>query len=94
LVHNTFGPHDAKFYGLLDKLKSEYMDLVTSGFRGSGFEAPGQKLGGTPMMNHAEARRQALEAAEKRGKYSMIMLPAGGRRLGGSTENDLEKVWI
>jgi hypothetical protein len=95
LTHNTFGPHDAKFYGLLDKLKTEYMDLVTNGFRGSGFEGPGQNLGGAKrIIDLAEARRVAAEAAEKRGKYSKIMVPVGGRRLGGSSENDLEKVGL
>ncbi|CEL53796.1 DNA damage response protein WSS1 OS=Saccharomyces cerevisiae (strain ATCC 204508 / S288c) GN=WSS1 PE=1 SV=1 [Rhizoctonia solani AG-1 IB] len=90
LTHNVHGPHDERFYSLLNKLEDEYDTLVAGGWRGSGFYAPGERLGskdrglwdsrsGTAF--DTDGRRKALEAAEARLRTGGIRL---GGRLGGS----------
>lgn len=78
LAHNVHGPHDAKFYALLDELRAKYeardvaaADYVCEENRlGAGYVAP--------WKNAASVRQKRLEALSK-GKYK-----AESRRLGGS----------
>ncbi|KAF8755986.1 WLM protein [Rhizoctonia solani] len=90
LTHNVHGPHDERFYSLLNKLEDEYDTLVTSGWQGSGFYAPGERLGSKDQGGWGSrswgsfdigSRRKALEAAEARLK---IERSRSGGRLGGS----------
>eukprot|EP00250_Pteridium_aquilinum_P004580 c14788_g1_i1 orf=80-1162(+) len=88
LTHNEHGPHDAKFYKLLDEITKECEDLMAKGINGTaqGFDVPGQRLGGyfhnPPSSN---MRQTALAAAEKRARTGSLM-PSGPRRLGGDSE--------
>ncbi|KAJ3080739.1 hypothetical protein HK102_002849, partial [Quaeritorhiza haematococci] len=96
LTHIVRGPHDAKFYAILDELTKEYESLLLSGYRGEGFEGPGYRVGQgvshDDLLNPQLAKKRALEAAEKRRKIGELMLPSGGRRLGGG-EKGVEKVY-
>ncbi|KAG0315796.1 hypothetical protein BGZ97_007814 [Linnemannia gamsii] len=100
LTHNIRGPHDPVFYKALDDLNDEYDKIVASGYTGEGFDAAGHRLGtkhggigpyGVRLGGVAGAglvtsgtRAAAVVAAEKRRQMNEMMLPAGGRRLGGS----------
>ncbi|KAG0281314.1 hypothetical protein BGZ95_004951, partial [Linnemannia exigua] len=100
LAHNIRGPHDQVFYKALDDLNDEYDKIVASGYTGEGFDAAGQRLGtkhggfglGGSRLGGAQnatlvtngTRAAAVLAAEKRRQMNEMMLPAGGRRLGGS----------
>lgn len=81
MTHNVHGPHDDKFYKYLAGLESEYDDLQRSGYAGEGFFAAGERLGQGASHNlpMTEARRRALEAAERRAKS----IGGGANRLGG-----------
>ena len=92
LTHNVHGPHDERFYSFLNKLEDEYDLLAVGGWRGTGFFAPGEKLGnrgtggwwgigGSPGDFDTTGKRKVLEAAEARRRIEA--LGAGGR-LGGS----------
>ncbi|KEP53419.1 WLM domain protein [Rhizoctonia solani 123E] len=90
LTHNVHGPHDERFYSFLNKLEDEYDTLIVSGWRGSGFYAPGERLGSRDQVLRGsvrrdnfdtDGRRRALEAAEAR--LTAEGLRSGGR-LGGS----------
>ncbi|XP_024375543.1 uncharacterized protein [Physcomitrium patens] len=88
LVHNDCGPHDAKFYGLLDVITKECEELMAKGISGTGqgFDARGQRLGGyTLNPPPTNMRAVALAAAEKRAKAASFM-PSGPQRLGGDSE--------
>ncbi|KAJ3055170.1 hypothetical protein HK097_011324 [Rhizophlyctis rosea] len=95
LTHIIHGPHDAKFYSLLDTLTKEYDSNLAAGYRGEGFEGPGSRVG----QNHSHylpphlARAAAVSAAEKRRKTNELMTPSGGRKLGGAADSRvLERV--
>ena len=81
LTHNVHGPHDDKFYKYLAGLEREYEELQRSGYAGEGFFGPGKRLGEGWSNNFSltEARRRALEAAERRAKA----IGGGADRLGG-----------
>ncbi|CAG8669780.1 2977_t:CDS:2, partial [Paraglomus brasilianum] len=68
LTHIIHGPHDAKFYSLLDKLHSEYYVLLARGYSGDGFFSKPYSLsaGASHNVSYHEARGKMLEAAEKR----------------------------
>ncbi|KAJ3106695.1 hypothetical protein HDU97_005847 [Phlyctochytrium planicorne] len=85
LTHNVHGPHDAKFYKYLDDLTLELQDLRNKGWCGEGFDAPGLRVGMGVSHNVPEHQRRsaAIAAAEARAKVNKIMLPAGGKKLGG-----------
>ncbi|KAG0572075.1 hypothetical protein KC19_VG065900 [Ceratodon purpureus] len=88
LTHNQCGPHDAKFYKLLDEITKECEELMAKGILGTGqgFDARGQRLGGyTHNPPPTNLRAVALAAAEKRAKAASFM-PSGARRLGGDSE--------
>ncbi|KAJ3041560.1 hypothetical protein HDV00_009036 [Rhizophlyctis rosea] len=95
LTHIVHGPHDAKFYKLLDELYSEYESNFAAGYKGEGFEGPGARVGqgvSHDLPPHL-ARQAAIDAAEKRRKRNDMMTPSGGRRLGGERDSKmLEKV--
>ncbi|KAI9289548.1 ras family-domain-containing protein [Umbelopsis sp. AD052] len=57
--------------------------LHDTGYSGEGFYSQGKQLGSSRQVSKSEARKKALEAAEKRQRLGKLMLPAGGRRLGG-----------
>lgn len=75
LTHNTFGPHDAKFYALLDDLNIEYDKLVSKGFRGN----DGDSLGGRKL-----SILEAKKAIELRALKQARGTGQDGRKLGGS----------
>lgn len=87
LAHNEHGPHDSKFYALLDEITKECEDLMAKGISGTGqgFDAPGNRLGGyvhNPPVS--DLRKAALAAAEKRARTGALM-PSGPRRVGGDS---------
>lgn len=86
MAHIVRGPHDEKFYKLLDELKEETELLMASGYRGEGFYSDGQQLGSQSLPRYL-SKEIAAKAAEKRLQTSKIMLPTGGIRLGGSSNN-------
>ena len=91
LVHNDIGPHNAKFFKLLDEVTVECETLMASGIGGSGagFDAKGTKLGHRGGWGGIETRnptKAAADAAAKRAGYQNAMGPAGGRRLGGGVK--------
>ncbi|KAG2188099.1 hypothetical protein INT44_000850 [Umbelopsis vinacea] len=77
------GPHDVQFYKILNELNTELDELISTGYSGEGFYSQGKQLGSSRQVSKSEARKKALEAAEKRQRLGKLMLPAGGRRLGG-----------
>ncbi|KAI8896166.1 WLM domain-containing protein [Globomyces pollinis-pini] len=78
LVHIIQGPHDVKFYKILDDLFQEYESSTNEIERNQGF-----KLGGK-NLNQNEMKKFQLESIEKRRWLNGIM-PNGGQRLGGRT---------
>lgn len=72
LCHNTFGPHNKKFFALLDSYKGEMYSMRAKGFTGDLFTGVGRVLGGTPRPN----------TFKKPGK----IVKSRGRRLGGSAK--------
>lgn len=76
LTHNVFGPHDAKFYAMLDDLNVEYDKLRSKGFKGDdGDLLGGRKLSIMEAKKASEAR--ALRAARGTGQ--------DGKKLGGNS---------
>lgn len=80
LVHNTFGPHDNRFYNLLDEYKKSYHMV---GLRGS-FAVTGQfsihqKLGGTTETSRNIADLKSLRLKKYQSKKQYI---SETRRLG------------
>mmetsp|Transcript_9774 Transcript_9774/g.25647 ORF Transcript_9774/g.25647 Transcript_9774/m.25647 type:complete len:377 (+) Transcript_9774:60-1190(+) len=87
LVHIVHGPHNAKFYALLDELIAECDNDVARGVGGSGagFDLHGLRLS-KDRHNPSSARDgrlKALEAAEKRWSKQQLM-SGSGMRLGGA----------
>lgn len=82
LTHNVHGPHDAKFYRLLDELKAKFEG---GSFGASGYVCEENRLGSvySPFGSTKSVRDKRLEALSK-GKYK-----AESRRLGGSASNQL-----
>ena len=71
LCHNDIGPHNAKFFKLLDEITVECEELMAKGIGGSGagFDAKGQRLGHRRLGRNRDARsrKAAAEAAARRG---------------------------
>ncbi|KAJ3321284.1 hypothetical protein HDV06_004509 [Boothiomyces sp. JEL0866] len=79
LVHNLQGPHDVKFYKLLDDFFTEYEDTLT-------LDVDGHTLG----INADNIKQKQLEQAEKRKWLNSI---TGTFKLGGNrVEKDLRKL--
>lgn len=82
LCHNTFGPHNASFFKLLDELVKDLEDMVALGFKGDMFYGTGQKLDsvspGTPSpLPSSRAYLQPLNGRRRLGR---------GRILGGPSK--------
>ncbi|KAL1919316.1 uncharacterized protein VTP21DRAFT_2009 [Calcarisporiella thermophila] len=90
LVHIVHGPHDQKFYALLDQLFEEYESLVDDGYTGEGFEGKGYRVGVGVSHNVPVSliRETMAKAAEKRRRINELM-PSGGRRLGGTRRENI-----
>ncbi|KAF3991072.1 hypothetical protein FT663_01806 [Candidozyma haemuli var. vulneris] len=76
LTHNVHGPHDAKFYALLDELRNKYETAFSSG----SYVCEENKLGGAyvpPWSSSVTVRQKRLDAVSKM-KYK-----SETRRLGG-----------
>lgn len=94
LAHNDFGPHDASFFALLDKLNVEYDADEAAGFPGSGGAAGadfssagagvalgGQRLPGAPGRGgepSQETKRKAAAAAAERRIANSRLMGAPG----------------
>ncbi|CAI5465953.1 unnamed protein product [Closterium sp. Yama58-4] len=63
LTHIERGPHDAKFYKLLDELNEECDDLIARGITGTPFVGSGHRLGSSA---YPSIRPAAAMAAERR----------------------------
>ena len=84
LAHIEIGPHNQKFYSLLDSLWSEAEELMDKGIKGLGaFECEGHRSGGL-LKSKAGMREAQVQAALKRQKIGVLMGGASsGKRLGG-----------
>ena len=76
------------FYALLSKLETEYDALRSKGYSGEGFVGEGRRVGEGSSHNVPlhEARRKALEAANRRRRLGGVM-GGPGRKLGSGTES-------
>ncbi|OZJ03788.1 hypothetical protein BZG36_03008 [Bifiguratus adelaidae] len=85
LTHIVHGPHDAKFYALLEELNKELDELLAKGITGEEFGGTGRKVGGRGPTNlsRAKIRELALQAAERRRNIVAILGEGGGRKLEG-----------
>ena len=84
LAHIEVGPHNQKFYSLLDELWSEAEELMDKGIKGLGaFECEGHRSGGL-LKSKAGMREAQVQAALKRQKMGVLMGGASsGKKLGG-----------
>jgi hypothetical protein len=81
LSHIIFGPHDQKFYNLLDELTKECDELQSRGIIGLGpFDCEGFRSGGLSRSS-LEMKEIMLNKALQRQKISSLM---GSGRLGGA----------
>lgn len=88
LAHIEVGPHNARFYRLLDELRTECDALIQRGDDGTGtFTGHGRKVGQGLITNVPRyvAREKALAAAEKRRRVGGLM-SGGARKLGGMAD--------
>lgn len=83
LSHNVHGPHDVKFHGLWNQLRSDLEDLIQKGYTGEGFQESGHVLGGRQIPMH-ERRRHWRESQDRRNKDDQNRIAKSGRRLGGT----------
>ncbi|CAI5964772.1 unnamed protein product [Closterium sp. NIES-65] len=82
LTHIERGPHDAKFYKLLDELNEECDDLIARGITGTPFGGSGHRLGSSPYpsirpvrLGTAAAAAAAASAADS--SSFRVVTPAG-----------------
>lgn len=78
LTHNVHGPHDAKFYALLEELRTKYESGI---FNSKDYVCEENKLGAgyiPPWENAKTIRQKRLEALSK------VKFKAEARRLGGT----------
>lgn len=80
--HNSFGPHDEKFYAFLAELDKEFEEDRSKGWQGEGFHAPGSAVGGDRRLTVVEAREKAVKEAERRLKLNLLL--GKGGKLGGA----------
>ncbi|KAK6908365.1 hypothetical protein I203_102366 [Kwoniella mangroviensis CBS 8507] len=92
LTHNVHGPHDAKFYKLLEELEEEYYELKRKGYSGEGFHGQGNHLSGLRVPEHI-GRQKGLEAAEKRMNVQKVIgrggVLGGSRNMAGKSMKEL-----
>lgn len=77
LTHNVHGPHDNKFYTLLDELRNKY---ETGAFSSGSYVCEENKLGGAyvpPWLLSVTVRQKRLDAVSK------VKYKSESRRLGG-----------
>lgn len=77
LTHNVHGPHDAKFYALLDELRNKY---ETGALSSGSYRCEENRLGGAyvpPWLLSVTVRQKRIDAVSK------IKYKAESRRLGG-----------
>lgn len=77
LTHNVHGPHDNKFYALLDELRNKY---ETGAFSSGSYVCEENKLGGAyvpPWLLSVTVRQKRLDAVSK------VKYKSESRRLGG-----------
>lgn len=79
LCHNTFGPHNASFFKLLDELSKELEDMMALGFRGDVFYGSGQRLNTPPRGTSPPLLQSRASSEPFRGKRML----GRGRKLGG-----------
>ena len=77
LVHNVFGPHDAKFYNLLDELNIEYDKLLSDGSLNA---QRGQTLGGSKARSKVKGTEHRLGGGNMHGSIADRALQAAKRR--------------
>lgn len=83
LAHIVHGPHDEKFYRLLDEMNNEMDGILASGYTGECFQSQGQRLGGSSQLSLTQTKRLAHIAAEKRKNLGQLLGNGSGQRLGG-----------
>lgn len=79
LTHNKHGPHDAKFYKLLDELTTKQEMILAKGgpvFEQAPFQGLGNKLGGKELTNVRDSRLKRLD----------IKYEGGVKKLGGTSD--------
>lgn len=72
ITHNVQGPHDAKFYAILDELTKECEDLMANGVLGTGigFDGPSSgRLGAHSWIPQHNADPVAMKAAQHKCVY-------------------------
>ncbi len=89
LSHNVHGNHSAAFYELWETLRKELEANLAKGLKGSGagFDAKGYRVSSETHNSSSmlEARRKAMQAAEKRLRQSQLF-GSGPQKVGGSTD--------
>lgn len=83
LAHNEVGPHDARFYALLDELNVEYDALLAARKAHSQAKALGGRGKGNGTVTLAEAKRRAVARALGQARGTGV----DGKVLGGSTSH-------
>jgi len=100
LAHMEIGPHDARFYALLERLKDEAelrvaSDFIVCGRRVGG--GAGASRASSPRNAAARAaarRRETARAAARRretARGTRESAPPMGRRLGGASSGDRDR---
>lgn len=70
LSHNVHGPHDEKFYSLLDKLKAEYDQSRSKSASSTDYRCEQQKLGRAGLTNgYVPIRAQRIKALSNAPKF-------------------------
>lgn len=81
LTHNKHGPHDSKFYKLLDELTTKQELIIAKGgpvFEQEPFQGLGNKLGGKEITNIRDSRLKRLDI-----KYHGGVEKLGGKAVSG-----------
>ncbi|GME81618.1 unnamed protein product [Ambrosiozyma monospora] len=82
LTHNRFGPHDEKFYGLLDELKMKFEEMQIGGSYGvTGYISEQNKLGGSRLGGVGNTREARLK------KLGQVKYVSKVARLGTNLRN-------
>ncbi|KAJ2520287.1 hypothetical protein H4217_002144 [Coemansia sp. RSA 1939] len=90
LVHIVQGPHDARFYAILDELKAEAEQLLAAGYSGDGFFSSGHKLDTAAIATPLHMQRdRALKAIAARQRLHSLGLGGPPRTLGGTGGSSL-----
>ncbi|CAI5474425.1 unnamed protein product [Closterium sp. Yama58-4] len=82
LTHIERGPHDAKFYKLLDELNEECDDLIARGITGTSFGGSGHRLGSSAYPSIRPVRLGTAAAAAS-SSFGVISSAAPSRGVAG-----------